>query len=872
MADPRESSGIAKSIGRLCQFSFLLASLTACLSADSVHGQSLSEAKNLFNAGKYAECLEMSEKGVAEYSWYESWRHQKLEVELALGRYTEAMKTVEGTLKDFPSSIRARFTGYQVYLHNDREDDAARLLLEMDALIQQAPWRYNNSADKVTVGRYFLSKGMDAREVLEVCYDKVRTNSPTFLDTYLATGELGLAKHDYSIAAEAYQQAAKLEPNDPAVQYGLARAYGASEPEIAEAALNRALALNPRHVPSLLLAADHLIDAEGYPAAREVLKRVLDVNPSDPIGCAYLAVLAHLDGQPQKEKEWRDKALSSWSTNPEVDCLIGRKLSQKYRFAEGAQYQRKALAFDSDYVPAKIQLSQDLLRLGADAEGWKLATAVSDEDNYNVLAYNLVTLRETLEGFKTLESDGLAVRMGADEAEIYGRAALKLLSEARNVLCSKYDIEIEGKVAVEIYPAQKDFAIRTFGMPGGAGFLGVCFGPVITVNSPASQGDSPSNWRAVLWHEFCHSVTLGKTRNKMPRWLSEGISVYEEKQANPAWGQSMNPVYRKMILDGDLTPVSELSGAFLDPPSGLHLQFAYFESALVVEYLVEKHGMDALKNILDDLARDTPINAALDHHAGGLDALDSEFAAYAKARAESLAPGVEWDTPEFPPESPIEVTREFVDLHPNNLPGHGVLAKRYLEEKRWDEAKRQLEEMVALYPENAAADSPYRLLATIHRELGEIEEETVALERLATLDADASDVYLRLIELHREAENWQGVARNAERLFAVNPLIPASHRALAESAKQLGRPERAIESYRALLQMDPVDPAKMHFDLAHLLYGRGDLAEAKRHVLMALEEAPRYRDAQDLLLDLIEPAEKRPISSSETQQPAEVTP
>ena len=572
MADPRGSFRLVETrLGVTCQAAiyYLAAVLPICTAVKPLFAQSLSEAEALFNAGKYDECIAMSEKGVAEYSWYESWRHQKLDVELVLGKYVDALTTVEKGLKDFPSSIRMRFTAHKVYLQNNREDDAARMLLEIDALIQQAPWRYNNSADKITVGKYFLSRRMDARDVLEVCFDKVKTNSPTFLGTYLATGELGLAKHDYALAAEAFEQAAKLDPEDPAVHYGLARAYAPNEPELAEASLNRALALNPRHVPSLLLTADHLVDEEKYDEAKRVLARVRNVNAVHPEACAYLSVLAHLEGDSKGEQTWRNKALSSWPKNPEVDWLIGRKLSQKYRFAEGAGFQRSALAFDPDHVPAKIQLSQDLLRLGQDKEGWALASAVSDEDNYNILAYNLVTLRDTLKGFKTLEADGIVVRMGADEAEIYGRSALRLISEAKRVLCEKYDIQIEGKVAVEIYPAQKDFAIRTFGMPGGAGFLGVCFGPVITVNSPASQGESPANWQAVLWHEFCHTVTLGRTKNKMPRWLSEGISVYEEAQANPAWGQSMTPLYRQMILEGGLTPVSELSAAFLNPPSGV---------------------------------------------------------------------------------------------------------------------------------------------------------------------------------------------------------------------------------------------------------------------------------------------------------------
>ena len=102
--------------------------------------------------------------------------------------------------------------------------------------------------------------------------------------------------------------------------------------------------------------------------------------------------------------------------------------------------------------------------------------------------------------------------------------------------------------------------MRTFGMPENPGFLGVCFGCLITANSPASQMPFPANWEAVLWHEFCHTVTLALTKNKMPRWLSEGISVYEERQESRTWGQRMNPEFREMILEGGLTPVGKLSG------------------------------------------------------------------------------------------------------------------------------------------------------------------------------------------------------------------------------------------------------------------------------------------------------------------------
>ena len=50
-----------------------------------------------------------------------------------------------------------------------------------------------------------------------------------------------------------------------------------------------------------------------------------------------------------------------------------------------------------------------------------------------------------------------------------------------------------------------------------------------------------------------------------------------------------------MILGDDLTPLSQLSSAFLAPKSAMHIQFAYQESALAVEFLVGKAGLDALK-------------------------------------------------------------------------------------------------------------------------------------------------------------------------------------------------------------------------------------------------------------------------------------
>src|SRR4029079_4038122 len=119
-----------------------------------------------------------------------------------------------------------------------------------------------------------------------------------------------------------------------------------------------------------------------------------------------------------------------------------KKLSQKYRFREGAEYQRQSLALSKDYLPAKMQLAQDLLRLGEEEEGWKLADEVYHDDEYSVLAHNLTTLQESLEKFHTIEADGFLLRMDSREAEIYGRRVICLLSRAKAALCAKYDVQL----------------------------------------------------------------------------------------------------------------------------------------------------------------------------------------------------------------------------------------------------------------------------------------------------------------------------------------------------------------------------------------------------------------------------------------------
>ena len=808
----------------------------------------LDDARKDFLAGKYEDCTKAAEEAVKDRFTDEDWRHLLIRSYLATGRYTEALDATTAALRRYSWSIRLRVLAREVFLRNGDRQQAQTMLEDINNLAgSRGRFGYQDVQTVVALGQAALLLGLDAKRVLDNFFERAKKADPKAREVYLASGQLALDKNDSELAAKTFLEGLKQFPEDADMHFGLAKAYAGGDRGAMLEELELALEFNPNHVPGHLLMADHLIDAEQDEAAGESIEKALKVNEWQPEAWAYRAVLAHLKNDLPSEITAREKALTFWDTNPEVDHLIGRKLSQKYRFREGAAAQRRALRFDPKYLPAKIQLAQDLLRLGDEPEGWRLAEEVHDLDGYDVTAFNLANLHETMAKFETLTNADFILRMSASEAKIYGQDALKLLQRAKETLCQKYGVELERPTVVEIFPSQKDFGVRTFGMPHNPGFLGVCFGPVVTANSPASQGASPANWQAVLWHEFCHVVTLQMTRNKMPRWLSEGISVYEELQANPTWGQSMNPQYREMILGEDFTPLSQLSSAFLTPESDLHLQFAYFESYLVVEFLVQEYGIETIRNVLTELGKGAEINAALAANTKDIDDLESDFEKFAKSKAERLAPGMDWEEPE--PEELRKADPKWFAERTNNYYALVFQAKKALREKAFSEAKAPLRRLIELYPGHVGRDSAYPMLAEVHRSLNETNEERRTLEQYAERDADAVDAYLRLMELAAVDEDWSLVRKTAERFLAVNPLVAPPYRYLAEAAEALDLSAAAIDAYRTTLLLDPADPAEVHYRLASLLFKADDPA-AKRHVLKALEEAPRYRDAHRLLLQM----------------------
>lgn len=830
------------------RFSFW-ANLSLCvlLHDPTAAAATITECQQLLQTGQYTACLDAAAEAIDRRSYGEEWPVLKATAERALGRYLQAQETIDAGIQRYSWSVRLRVMAMENSPLIGQPERAAQMIDDINRLATSAPWRYTDADDLVALGRTAVAMGADPKDVLEGFYERARRNYSSRPDGYLAAGRLALEKGDQQLAAEILRPAAEKFPDHPEICFALAEAIGSAEPERAGELLQHTLTINAKFQPTLLRLAEQHIDAETYDEAERLLNEVLQVNPRHPTAHALYAVIHHLQNRPLQEADHRSRGLAYGETNPEVDFIIGQKLSRKYRFREGARYQQQALIIDPSFLPARVQLAQDLLRLGQEAQGWQIAAAAREDDRYNTNLFNLLQLKDSLEDFAELSSEHFVVRMRRQEADVYGPRVLSLLESAFEHLTEKYEYRPDEPVIVEIFDQPEDFAVRTFGVPDVAGFLGVCFGKLITANSPASQRAHPVNWESVLWHEFCHVITLQMTGNRIPRWLSEGISVYEERQQDSRWGQSMDPPSHQQILDGSITPVSRLSSAFLKARSGQDLNFAYFESSMVVEYIVEQYGFDALRQILVELNTGLTINDALARHTTDLEALDADFEDWLKQQAREFADDVQFAITMKSPTA--QDLLQLADADPPNYAAGLQVASAQIRAGSPAAAEERLKQLIELYPTDGSPSGARRLLAELYGQQDRTEEQAAVLrQHLRHADSDLAAA-VQLLELQIQAEQWPAALTTGQLIMAIDPLQPAVLQHIARAATATDQTAEAVAALRGLLVLDTANSAQYHFRIASLLQ-KDAPEEARRHVLLALEIAPRYRDAHRLLLTL----------------------
>jgi Tfp pilus assembly protein PilF len=126
------------------------------------------------------------------------------------------------------------------------------------------------------------------------------------------------------------------------------------------------------------------------------------------------------------------------------------------------------------------------------------------------------------------------------------------------------------------------------------------------------------------------------------------------------------------------------------------------------------------------------------------------------------------------------------------------------------------------------------------------------LTALVAVDFNNIGAARQLAGLMREAgvDDPAKVTAVYGRIVAIDPFDAEAHTTLGRLAMQKADADAAAREFRVVLALGPVDEAAARTDLAESYFKGGKRTEAKKQTLAALEIAPTYERAQDLLLKL----------------------
>ncbi len=723
-----------------------------------------------------------------------------------------------------------------------RRDDAASVL---EPIVSAA--EASRDAELLTrAGR--AARGLGQFQDANGLFRRAASITPDDPTLNTAWGELFLEKYNRQDAARSFQAALKQDPNLVPAMIGLARTLTDDNPPVAAGLVERALARDPDRVDAHLFLAEQHLDEGRRAEAKQAIERALAVNPSSLEAHALLAALAFLEGRLDDFQAEVAKALAINPAYGDVYRVAADHAARNYRFEEAVSLARQALSIDPDDVQAHADIGVHLLRTG-DEEGARDALERAfDADPYDVVTYNLLGLLDTLDKFETIEEGDLQMRLHADEADVMREYAMPLARLALATLSARYQFEPVGPILVEIFPRHDDFAVRNVGLPGMVGALGACFGRVVTLDSPRARPPGTFNWGATLWHEMAHVITLQMSKQRVPRWLTEGVSVYEEKRARREWGREMELTFAQKLDRGEIFKLRDLNAAFMNPQT---ISLAYYEASLLVEHIVAEHGEPALHKLLRTYGDGVDTDAALKSAVGvDIDALQVGFDRMLERTFGSLRKALR--TPDGLAGAPLEKIQVLAGTHPESYPVQLALGQALWRAGDRDGAMQALERAATLVPVAIGKESPHALMAEIALERGDKTRAIAEFEALIGQDHTDIESARRLVALLDPATNPERLVSALEHVIAIDPFDAAAHTTLGRLALGRKDADTAMREFRVAIAAGPVDAAEAHCDLAESYLLAGRRADAKKQTLAALEVAPSYQRAQDLLLKLLE--------------------
>lgn len=686
-------------------------------------------------------------------------------------------------------------------------------------------------------------------------FDEAIAAGPDLLEARVRLAELFLEKYNAQDAAAAVQEALERNPSHPRALLALARVRALEGGPDVMGLLTRALAVDPALADAHLFRAELLMDQDDLESAAREAETVLAQDAGSLPALAALAAARHLQGDTARFQEARTRALAANPRDAELFNRLAETSARHRLFREAAAFAKQAVALDARSWRGLGLLGLNQLRLGAIEDGRRNLEASFKGDPYNVWIKNTLDLLDTFPKYEETPTAHFRILVHGKESALLAPYAAALAEEAYARLSERYGYQPDGPVRVEIYPDHADFSVRTVGLAGLAG-LGACFGPVVAMDSPSARETGKFNWGSTLWHELAHTFTLGLSAQKVPRWLTEGLSVHEEHRARPGWGDGTTVEFLRALKGRTLLPLRALDGGFMRPATPEQVPISYYQAALAVEWIETQRGFPAILDLLAAYAAGRTTEQAFtavlgttleDFDRAFLASLDQRFAGPLAAVRLPAAPLVAGLGPGRHPRVALE---EKAHADPGDFEAERAAGIALFQEKRPLEALPYFEHARTLFPDYGGDDSPSWYLALIYARQGRTREAIDALTRLTTLADSHYRAHMELATLLEGQGDVAGAAAALDRALYISPFEPALHERLALLAARRGDHSGVVRARRSLVALDPVDRPEALYQLALALLDAGDTAGARHEVLRALELAPRFQRAQELLLRL----------------------
>ena len=691
-----------------------------------------------------------------------------------------------------------------------------------------------------------LGENRDANEAFRTAHQL----DPQNMRNLVWWGDLFREKYNDADAQRTFDEALAVNDKYAPLYVGYARLTKsfARKEEFAR----KALEYNPNDVEAQsILAGLHILDGQ-YDQATDLASRALDTNSNSVEALAQMATAHFLQDDSTAYQEFEERALN---VNPRAGLFyitLAKNCELKFRYPDAVDFAQSAVQVDRRNPEAYAQLGISLLRLGRSEEARRYLEFSFDQDPFNLFISNTLTLLDEYKDFSFLESEHFRLIIHNTESDVLGPAMLDLAEEAYAALSAKYPYTPEDKILLEAYNDPDDFAVRIAGVPH-LGLLGVSFGDVLALNTPRGQEPGSYNWARTLWHELVHTISIGLSEFRMPRWFAEGLAVYEERQARPEWGREMQ-LELLMALDQDkLLPLAEMDRGFTRPTFQGQILLSYYHASRVIGFIAQKYGEDALVAILEGFADGkNDAQSIRDATGASLTEIDSEFRESLDAEAEGLAsilrgmpnPFVEDEAPGLLERLGAGSSNSFLEALRE---GYTALAA-----EDYDTAERHFTTALSLYEHYVKPGNAYQGLAAVYRVREQNDRLIDILERFLSVSEHGMAESEELGNLLREAGRNREAIGYFERSLDVGPYNRDIQNQLAELYSEIGMTREAVQARRAILGLNPVDRAEAYYQYAASLQADNQSGRAKRAVLQALEIAPSYLEAQRLLLEIVD--------------------